>query len=107
MATLMFGQRDEGTDAVERALEAYERDYAPAEAWFYRQNPGSIRVRIVDPRFERMTKGERHKEVYPYLRDRVTGDYFDEVSVLLLLPPSELESSFANFDFEKPLQSNL
>src|SRR6185295_6115142 len=100
-------RRDKTVQALEAALEEYERQHPRAKATLYRDSPGSVRVRIVDDRFARMKKFERHDEVYDFLVERVGVDVVGEVSILLLFTRAELKTSLANLDFEEtvPLES--
>ena len=108
MVTLR-GQTDDYLQALKQALNHYETVHANtgAEATVYRQNPGSIRIRIIDRRFEGMSRGRRHDEVWDFLADRVSDDTMSEVSVLLLLAPAELGSSMMNMEFDDPVKSDL
>ena len=107
MATVVRGSRDNAVDALKHVLEEYEMAHPSAVADLYRQNVASIRIRIVDARFEHMSKGDRHDEVFNFIADRITADVLQEVSVLLLLAPSEQASSFMNFEFDDPIPSGF
>ena len=105
MARVSRGTRDLTVKAILAALNDYERQFAGSHAAVYRQNPGTIRVRIIDDRFAGMSKSRRHDDVWEYLRHRVGDDLMSEVSALLLLPSAELRSSLANLEFEDPVPS--
>jgi len=107
MATVICGPKDDTVKKICEALDAYEGQYPGAEAKLYRQNAASIRLRIVDRRFEGMGKSRRHDQVWRFLCDRVGEDVMGDVSLLLLLPPAELGTSLMNLEFEQPLKSNL
>jgi stress-induced morphogen len=107
MATIVRGNADAQVQVLKAALDAYETEYPGAEAALYRHNPGSIRVRVIDRRFEGMTKSRRHAHVWDFLTARVPEDTMAEVSQLLTLPETELKNSFANFEFEDPIPSKL
>jgi stress-induced morphogen len=93
--------------AVKSALDQYEQQFRGAEAALYRQNSGSIRVRVIDDRFAGMPKSRRHDLAWQFLADRVGDEAMSEVSLLLLLPRSELGSSLMNVEFEHPTDSRL
>src|SRR5436305_1213471 len=105
MATIVRGNVDAQVQALKHALDAYEAEYPGAEAALYRHNPASIRIRVIDRRFEGMTKSRRHAHVWEFLAGRVPEDTLAEVSSLLTLPPAELKNSFANFEFDDPVPS--
>ncbi len=107
MAEIVRGPTDELVLSVQKALNAYEEQHPGAVATLYRQNSGSIRVRIVDERFSGRSKAQRHHEVVKYIADRLGGDDIQEISVLLLLSPSELSTSFMNAEFDDPIKSDL
>ena len=100
------GTSDSSLQAVKDAIEGYEKKHPGAEVVVYRQSLVSIRVRIVDPDFAGMNKGDRHNTVW-HLLDELPEDVQSQVSVLLLLAPEETKMSFANYDFEHPLPSGL
>jgi hypothetical protein len=66
----------------------------------------SVRVRIIDPSFDGKTKPERNDIVWNYLTE-LSDDEQSDISMLLLLTPSETKHSFANFEFEDPVPSKL
>ena len=105
MATIVRGTTDDIVTALQSALEALERDRPGAEASLYRSNPGSVRVRVIDRRFEGTTRSHRHDEVWSYLRSRAGEDAMTEVSQLLLFAPAELGGSLANLEFEDPVET--
>jgi hypothetical protein len=107
MAAIIRGPKDAAVRSLKKALDEYELAHEGAEASLYRQNDASIRARIIDRRFEGMGKSRRHNHVWDFLQSRVPGDTLSELSLLLPLSPAELKSSFANFEFDDPVQSKL
>jgi stress-induced morphogen len=94
---------------VQRVLDAlrqYEQAHPHAEIVVRRQNPVSIRIRIIDPDFKRQDKIEREKEVWRIL-DTLSDELPADISMLLLLTPEEAPNSFANMEFEHPIPSLL
>lgn len=106
MATVR-GITDAQVQALKDALDAYETEHPGAEASLYRHNPGSIRLRVIDRRFEGMTKSRRHADLWDFLAARVNQDTLADVSQVLTLAPAELKMSFANSEFEDPISSKL
>jgi stress-induced morphogen len=92
--------------AVADALAKYEAQHPNAQAEIYRQNSASIRIRVVDPDFAGSSKADRHDTVWTFL-EGLPEAVLAEISMLLLLTPDELETSFANYDFEHPIPSRL
>jgi len=72
----------------------------------YRQNPVSIRVRIIDPAFRGKDRLERETEVWKLL-DTLPAEVQAEITLLLVLSPEETATSFANYEFENPIPSRL
>ena len=107
MATIVRGNADAEVRALKDALDVYEAEHPGADAALYRHNPASIRLRVIDPRFEGMTRSRRHADVWNFLAARVKEDALADVSQLLTLALSELKMSFANFEFEDPIPSKV
>jgi hypothetical protein len=107
MATIVRGNADPEVQALKAALDAYEAKHSGAEAALYRNNPASIRLRVIDRRFEGMTKSRRHADVWEFLAARVPEDTLADVSLVLTIAPGELKKSFANFQFEEPIPSKV
>lgn len=107
MATIIRGTADTEVQALKDALDVYELEHPGAEAALYRRNPASIRLRVIDRRFEGMTKSRRHADVWDFLAAHVNEDTLADVSQLLTLAPAELKMSFGNFEFEDPIPSEL
>jgi stress-induced morphogen len=79
-------------------------DYAP-EA--YRYNSASIRVRVVSERFAGKNRVRRSEMVYPLLEQNLPEDTWQDITVILLLAPDEVDDSLMNLEFEKPTPSRL
>ena len=107
MSTITRGSTDHAVTVLKAALDRYEADHPGSKATLYRQNSGSVRVRVVDDGFAGMNRARRHDAVWAYLEQKVEGDTLQEVSVLLLMTPDELNRSLANLDFEDPIPSDL
>src|SRR5437764_10774909 len=103
MANVVRGRADRAVAALKEALDAYELRYDGATASLYRQGVASIRIRVIDRRFEGMSKSRRHDHVWKFLESRVDPETLSEVSLLLALPQTELRSNFANQEFEHPI----
>lgn len=99
--------QDEHVQALTEALAAYRREHPDAECEVYRYNPGSVRVRVINPAFAGMSRTRRHRVVWDYLRQKAGEDAMAEVSLLLLLAPDELRDSLANLEFEDRSRSQL
>lgn len=98
------GTADPVLERFIEALRVYEADHPGARIDLYRQNPVSVRVRIVDPRFAGRGRVDRHREVERYLR-AVPDEEFSDLSSLILLAPEETARSLANLEFEDPVPS--
>ena len=91
---------DSNVDAIVAALGGYEKQFPGSSASAYRQNPGVVRVRIVDDRFAGMPRSRRHDIVWQFLSQTLGEDAMVEISALILLPTAELRTSMANLEFE-------
>ncbi len=79
----------------------------------YRYNPASIRIRIVESRFEGMSREARDALVEPYL-DQLPPETQKDIVTLLTFAPSELEGTsvafrdyLLNTEFDDPSPSRL
>lgn len=102
MAVEIRGSTDETLTAIASAFETYQADRPDVQVAMYRQGPYSIRVRVLDPAFETMSRGERSRLVWSYLA-KLTEDQQADINMLLLRTPEEIKDSFANFEFEDPI----
>jgi stress-induced morphogen len=93
-------------EQIKKTLHSFQEDHPGAQIDLYRQNPASIRVRIIDPGFAGMSKVERDERVWKYL-DQLSDDDEGDISMLVLLTPEETTRSMANLEFEDPVTSRL
>ena len=101
--------RTEETRQVEDVLRKAGFDQVDS----YRFNVASIRVRVVDRRFEGRTPEERDAMVEPHLRRLPEGTEADITSLFtfapadLEQPPRSLREYLSNVEFEDPSPSML
>src|SRR5436309_7218781 len=107
MATIVRGSDDELVERVKKVLDDYEQQQPGGCASLYRHNSASIRVRIVDDRFDGLSRAARHDQVWKFIADRLNDDDIQEISVLLLLSPKEQQTTFMNSEFDDPVPSTL
>ena len=100
MSINILGTADATTEAIADALRPYVAAHPAAEVDVYRYSPVSVRARVIDPDFKGKSRSERHKAVWPLLYP-LDEDNLSELTILLLLPPEEKDSSVANQDFEQ------
>jgi stress-induced morphogen len=100
------GRSDETIEKIVAALGVYEKEHPGAQIDLYRQNPVSVRVRIIDPEFKGQEKPQRNRVVWRYL-GQLDEDAQSDISTLLLLAPDETKMSFANFEFDDPVPTQL
>jgi hypothetical protein len=108
-ATAWESKRTAETRDVEEVL--LKAGFAAVDA--YRYNSASIRVRVIDPRFERLRHEQRDAMVEPYLEqlpERTQADIMN----LFTFAPSELQQTpktfrefLLNAEFEAPSPSIL
>jgi stress-induced morphogen len=75
----------------------------------YRYNSASIRVRVIDPRFEGKSHEKRDAIVEPFL-DKLPKNIQAQIINLVTLSPREMADSaneLANIEFEDPGNSQL
>ena len=102
------GKRTAETKKIEQLLLKHFPDHPseyPPSA--YRYNPASIRVRVVSDRFNGMDRVDRSDLVYPILKNNLAEDTWQDIMLIILLTPEELEDSVANREFEKPTPSRI
>ncbi len=100
------GCKDETIVLLIEALKAYQAKHSQAQIDLYRQNSVSVRIRIIDPDLTGRSRAERNKDAWNYLNS-LPEEIQSDVSSLILLTPEETKMSFANFEFEHPIPSNL
>jgi hypothetical protein len=100
------GDSESVIDRIIEALRAYEAAHPHAQIDLYRQNPVSVRIRIIDPEFAGQGKPDRSQRVWKYL-DGLPEEVQSDISTIILLTPDEKKTSFANFEFDDPIPSNF
>jgi hypothetical protein len=104
MPRAVRGNGDQFTDQVLAALHPYKAQHPGAEIQAYRRNSASIRVRVIDPDFSGISRAERHDVIWRHL-EKLPESIQSQVSLLVLLAPSETGTSIANLEFENPVPS--
>jgi broad-specificity NMP kinase len=96
--------RTEESKLVEKVLK--EAGFEQVDA--YRYNSASIRVRVVDSRFENLSQEKRDGMVEKHLK-KLPREIQADIIMLLTLAPSELRdlTNWLNAEFEDPSPSNL
>jgi hypothetical protein len=100
------GGTDEVLEQITSVLDRYEDKHPDSQIDLYRQNSVSVRIRIIDPRFAKMSVVDRHDSVWKYL-DSLSEETQGDISMLVLLAPTELGRSMANLEFEDPVPSTI
>ena len=104
----MSGWESKRTDETRRIESLLKEQFENPQA--YRYNPASIRVRIVDDRFEGKSVPEREAMVMPLL-GRLPKRVREDIIMLILATPDELKTfntqSLLNSEFEEPSLSRL
>jgi stress-induced morphogen len=102
--SILRGQSGAVIEPIKSALESYREDHPDARIDLYRQNPASVRIRIIDPDFAGMSRTDRHGRVWKYL-DRPSEHDEGDISMLVLRTPDETSRAMANLEFEAPVPS--
>lgn len=96
------------TDECRHVEEVLRRHFQEADA--YRYNSASLRVRVIDPSFEGLSREERDDRVEPILATLDESTQADIMN-LVLLCTGEVDESFraaiSNQEFEHPTESML
>lgn len=72
----------------------------------YRYNAASIRVRVLDRCFARLSRAHREELVLPLIQ-RLPEKLQADITFLVLLSPDEVATSLLNLEFENPRPSQL
>lgn len=107
MATITRGSTDPFIEKLKGALEEYEKQHPQAVASLYRESPGSVWIRVLDPSFGKLSKAARHDLVWNFLSDRLDDDTIQEISILLPITPKEAPSNIMNEEFDYPVSSGV
>src|SRR5258708_1593149 len=97
---------DGAVQHILETLERYKSDHPQAEIEAYRQNPVSIRIRVIDPDFRGVDEIDREDIIWPLL-DELDEEVRADITLVLLLTPEETKKSFANLEFNNPIPSGL
>ena len=100
------GRTDSTPEQIRTVLEEYQRGHPSAEISLYRQNGVSVRIKIVDPEFEGVSKSARHASAWGFL-ERLPDEIQSDISMLVLLAPGQENQSLANIEFEDPSRSAI
>ncbi len=107
MAVKLRTKRPDGIlKQIVRALEEYGASRPTATIEAYRHNSVSVRIRIIDPDFVGQSLADREDELWKIL-DQLPEDVEAEISLLILLTPTELKKSIASFEFDNPVPSRI
>ncbi|QEH38728.1 hypothetical protein OJF2_73340 [Aquisphaera giovannonii] len=109
MSVDIRGKADPIVDRLGQVLQIYELERPEAQVALYRQNPAAIRIRIIDPHFAGMGRAERNDQVWDWLEAHWPGpdEELGDITMLLLLTPTEVKKSFGNMEFEDPVPSGF
>jgi stress-induced morphogen len=96
------------TKKSERVVKLLRSVFPDTDA--YRFNSASIRVRVIDPRFEGKSNEERDEMVEPLLRQLPESIQADIMNLLTMTPDEvnhSVQKRFANLEFEDPGRTML
>lgn len=91
---------------IVKALEKFASRHPNAEIEAYRQNSASVRIRVINPEFNGLTRAVREEELWDSLNE-LPDETVAEISLLLLLTPAEAQKSFASLEFDDPIPSEI
>lgn len=91
---------------IRAALAPYLRLHPKAKIEVVRQNPVSVRIRVIDPDFQGKNRLDREPEVWAMLRT-LPDETFQNITMLLLVSPKEAKNSLASQEFDDPIPSRL
>lgn len=99
-------KQDPGLKQIVKALEQYAASHPKAEIEVYRHNIVSVRIRIIDPTFKGMSRGEREVDLWA-LFNELPEEVVQDVSLVILVTPAEAKKSFASMEFDDPIPSRI
>jgi len=102
-------RQDSTTRLVYRTLREHFPELSQnIEDVVYRYNPASIRVRVIDPRFEGKSFREREKLIAGVLSS-LTEAVESDITLLLLLTAEEAQdpTDLMNLEFDDPSRTRL
>jgi hypothetical protein len=102
----MINQPDPVLEQVNAALGRYRSAHPQAHIETYRHNDVSVRVRLIDPTFAGLDRYRREDDVWAEL-DQLPEEVVAEISLLLLLTPTEAKTSLASEEFDHPIPSRI
>jgi stress-induced morphogen len=97
---------DPDVQTVLDILREFQKEHPKARIDSYRQNPASIRIRVIDSFFQHMDLVERDEYIRKYL-NKLPEEVFSQITMIILLTPKEVKKSFANMEFENPVPADL
>ena len=96
------------TDETRSIETRLGREFSHIDA--YRYNLASIRIRIIDPRFEGKSYAELEAMVHPFIM-KLPKRSREDVLMLVLLEPGEVSTrntqAITNLEFENPSRSRF
>jgi hypothetical protein len=99
-------KRTRETKKIERIIDERYPNCPKEVPRAYRYNSASLRIRVVDERFKGLNRSQREKIVMPLIRT-LPEETQQDVMVLLILAPDELNDSLMNREYEHPSGSDL
>lgn len=98
---VVHGKKDKGVRAFAATLGEYARQHPEARIELYRHSIGLIRIRVVDPAFKGLRWGDRDHEVWPLI-ERLPLDTMNELGMLILVTPDEVQKWPGSVEFDNP-----
>jgi hypothetical protein len=87
-------------------LEEYASTHPRAEIEIYRWSDVSVRIRVIDPEFKKMSRTQREEDLWGLL-EKLPEGAVSEITSILLFTPEEAKKSFANMEFDNPVPSQI
>jgi stress-induced morphogen len=101
MIRLLHGTLDDALASIQSRLEQYQQAHPEAEITLYRRGGFSVRIRVIDPTFEGMTRPDRHREIWTVLRG-LPEQISNQLGILIPVAPSEVSTSGTLREFGPP-----
>jgi len=102
---------DKRTDETRQVEDLLKKHFRQADV--YRYNSASIRVRVIDPAFETMSRDDRYGKIEKVL-ELLPAEIQSDIVTLLAFAPSDLDQSqrrlreqMLNVEFDRPSPSRL
>jgi hypothetical protein len=99
-------KQDPGLKLIVKALEQYAESHPKADIEVYRHNIVSVRIRVIDPSFKGVSRGQRDVDLWALLQE-LPEEVVQDITLIIMLTPAEAKKSFSSMEFDDPIPSRI